>query len=90
MTHGNNRRARFGAGPRTRQPAWLAQRMSATKSTTPATSNAAMTLVGMVCCSTTAPLVGQRRHYDLGNAPRCRPARGWEGVVKLTQERALA
>jgi hypothetical protein len=71
----------YGAGTRTRHPAWLAQRMSATKSTTPATSKTAMTLVGMVCCSTTVPLVGQRREYDPGTRPRWGPARGWEGVA---------
>ena len=76
----------YGAGTRTRHPAWLAQRMSATKSTTPATSKTAMTLVGRVCCSTTAPLVGQRREYDPANAPRWGPARGWEGTERVLRD----
>ena len=54
------------------------------KSTNPATSNTAMTPVGMVCCSKTAPLVSQRRDYDRGNAP-AGSASGWECAVKLTK-----
>jgi hypothetical protein len=67
------------ARARTRHPAWLAQRMSATNSATPATSNTAMTLVGMVCCSTTSPLVGQRRDHDPWERAPLGPARGWAG-----------
>ena len=70
------------AGSR-RHPARLAQRMSAMKSTIPATISTAMTLLGMACCSTisplsiTAPIVSsQAALFDDADTNRAESARG--------------
>lgn len=78
------------ARDRAPHPAWLAQRMSAMKSTSPATSITAMTPLGRACCSTISPLVGHSRDYDYEKVRGRGPTRLGGCSLLLTTPVAIA